>query len=92
MENQLEQINNRLTQIEERNKRVEAEKAWETSLARKVCIIVTTYLITSLVFWIIGIEGVFLNALIPTVAYSLSTLSFPMIKYRWLSIRSNHPE
>ena len=36
-------LERRIQAIEERNKRVEADKAWETSLTRRVSIAVITY-------------------------------------------------
>lgn len=73
-----------LIQLQERNKRVEADKAWETSVFRRVCIAVITYLIASAVMWSIGTAAWYLNALIPVVGYLLSTLSLPGIKQWWI--------
>ena len=39
----MEDLEKRISEIEKRNKRVEGEKAWETSTLRKVLIIVLTY-------------------------------------------------
>ena len=71
--------------IKERNARVEADKAWETSWARVFSIIVLTYSLTSIVFWLIGVERYFLSAFIPTVGFLLSTQSLPVIKKIWLT-------
>ena len=38
-------LEDRIKQIEERNKRVELDKKWETSWTRKICIMVLTYII-----------------------------------------------
>ena len=39
----IEQIKNELREIKERNKRVELDKAWETSTFRKILVGVLTY-------------------------------------------------
>ena len=38
-------LEERVKSIEERNKRVEKDKAWETSIIRKVCICILTYVV-----------------------------------------------
>lgn len=38
-------IEDRINNIEKRNKRVELDKKWETSITRRVCIIILTYII-----------------------------------------------
>lgn len=73
-----------LAKIEVRNHRVEADKAWETSLTRVVFILSTTYLLTGLVFHLIQAPNPFRNAIIPTLGYFLSTLSLPFVKAWWL--------
>ena len=70
--------------LKERNRRVEAEKAWETSGFRSFCIAVATYIVASLVLYVIGVKDFFLNALIPTIGYYLSTQSFPLLKRWWI--------
>ena len=73
--------------IRERNSRVELEKAWETSISRAFVLLVITYCTTSVVFWLIAVPRPLLNALIPTTAYYLSTLSLPILKERWIGWR-----
>lgn len=73
--------------IQFRNSRVEGDKAWETSLTRTGFISVITYICTSIVFYLIGVEDYLLNALIPTVGYFLSTQSLPILKSWWLGRR-----
>ncbi|MBZ0185006.1 MAG: hypothetical protein K8F91_02050 [Candidatus Obscuribacterales bacterium] len=76
-----------LQSIQERNLRVEAEKAWEVSWARRASIITITYLAAALVFQLIGSRQSLLDALIPTSAYLLSVLTIPAMKKRWLKKR-----
>jgi len=73
-----------IQQLKERNKRVEADKAWETSLFRKILILVTTYLLASLVMFVIGVPNFFLSAIIPTLGFFLSTLTFRVFKKWWI--------
>ena len=73
-----------LAAVKERNRRVEAEKAWETSGFRIVCVAVTTYIVASLVLRVIGVKDFLLNALIPTIGYYLSTQTFPFLKRWWI--------
>ena len=45
----MEELEKRIDDIEKRNKKVEGDKAWETSTLRKVLIVVLTY---SLLYYI----------------------------------------
>lgn len=69
--------------IKERNKRVEADKAWERSGFRILLVSTITYVIASLVLYFIGAQNFLLSALVPTVGYYLSTQSLPVIKKWW---------
>jgi len=75
--NTLEQ---RITAIEARNKRVEADKEWETSSLRRVLIAGFTYAVVVIVFFIAKTERPFFNALIPTLGFLLSTLTVDVAK------------
>ncbi|MBW2983974.1 hypothetical protein KY361_02575 [Candidatus Woesearchaeota archaeon] len=70
--------------IVERNKRVEADKAWETSFTRRSIIAVMTYIIIVIFLYIIEADSPWLSALVPTVAFVLSTASLPLFKKLWL--------
>lgn len=70
--------------IKKRNSRVEREKAWETSWTRRIYIIITTYIVIALVFTILQLEKPLVNALIPSVAFFVSTTSLGIIKEWWL--------
>ena len=80
----MENIKQEINSIKERNKRVEADKAWEVSTSRIVFISAITYIITAVVFYFIGVENYLLSALIPTVGYYLSMQSLPFIKKWWI--------
>ena len=89
MQEQLQIIEAELKLIAERNRRVEADKAWETSLFRVGSIAGITYVVASLVMYLIGTTTFYLNALIPVIGYLLSTQSLPIIKRRWLHHKNN---
>lgn len=73
-----------LESIKERNARVEADKAWETSWTRKLIITVMTYLVVMIYLTMLGMERVYLHALVPAMGYLFSTLSLPIFKKFWI--------
>ena len=85
MENQIKNIERQIQEIKERNRKVEADKAWETSWFRTMSIVLITYAIAAVVFWLIGAKNIFRNALIPTIGYFLSAQSLPAIKKWWIN-------
>jgi hypothetical protein len=82
-EARLEALERRVAAIEERNRNVEREKAWETSFTRRAAILVLTYFVMCLVFEGLGSGTVFTSALIPTLGFFLSSLSLPIVRTRW---------
>ncbi|MCL5666784.1 MAG: hypothetical protein M1383_03375 [Patescibacteria group bacterium] len=71
--------------IKERNKRVEADKAWEISWTRRIFIAIITYVVAGIWLMIIHESTAWLKALVPVAGYILSTLSLPAIKKWWIS-------
>ncbi len=59
-------IESRITEIESRNVRVEKDKAWETSITRKVSILMMTYGILGIYMNLLGVENWYFHALVPT--------------------------
>jgi len=80
----IEEIKKEIDMIKRRNKRVELDKAWETSLFRKVLIAILTYIVIVIFMWAIDIEDFLLNAIVPTAGFVLSTFSLSWIKYWWI--------
>ncbi len=76
-----------LQALQERNRRVEADTAWECSLTRRGCIAGITYVVGCLLLWSLGSPLFWLQALVPATGYVLSTLSLPWIKRRWIAAR-----
>ncbi len=84
-EKKAQSVEKRLVEIEERNKRVEANKAWETSGFRKFIIFIVTYMVAAV--WLISIEDInpMLKALVPALGWYLSTLTVPFVKKWWIN-------
>lgn len=80
----LEKIKKDIEDIKERNKRVEMEKAWEISLFRKILIVIFTYIVIALFFIFVRLPKPFLNAIVPTIGFILSTLSVSYFKKIWI--------
>ena len=77
------ELEQRIRQIEERNKGVELNKAWETSYTRRVLVALFTYLVIVLYLkFIVGIDP-WINAIVPTVGFLLSTLTLRFFKEMW---------
>lgn len=75
---------NDIDAIKERNRRVELDKAWETSWTRRSIIALMTYIVATTWLFIIENEHPFLNALVPFGGYLFSTLSLPVAKRWWI--------
>lgn len=78
--------------IKQRNARVEADKAWETSWTRRLCITVFTYVLAAMYMQMTGLDNALIGACIPAGGYVLSTLSLPFIKHIWLNKFYQRPE
>lgn len=82
--NEIEQIKKDIELIKKRNLSVEADKAWETSFLRRILIAIFTYLSIGIYMWAINIDRPWLNAIVPTVGFLLSTLALPFFKNVWV--------
>ena len=74
-----------LQEIKERNARVEADKAWETSWTRRGIISIFTYFIVVIFLISINAQDPWLTGLVPAGAYLLSTLTLPFVKRWWVA-------
>ena len=84
MNNRINELEERIVNIEKRNKRVEGDKAWETSSLRKILIIVLTYIFAVLYLKIADTTNPFLGAVVPCAGFFLSTQTISVIKKMWL--------
>ncbi|HSI21040.1 MAG TPA: hypothetical protein VLA04_05080 [Verrucomicrobiae bacterium] len=76
-------LEERISAIEQRNSRVELDKRWETSLLRRAAVVFLTYLVMTLFMWSIDVSRPYLQALIPTLGFFLSTLSVSWLRVTW---------
>jgi len=79
----IEELNAKVEKILERNKKVELDKAWETSLARRLFLALFTYVAILILLIIIDAPQPFLTALIPAGAYLIQQYSLPFMKSLW---------
>lgn len=78
------EIHEEIEKILERNKRVEADKAWEKSRFRLIILLLFTYVVAFFFMYIVGLEDAWLAAFVPTIGYGLSTLTLPPLKKWWI--------
>ena len=73
-----------IEKIKERNKKVELDKAWETSFVRRLCICILTYIVV-VVYSIItkNVTNIWISSLVPVIGFTLSTLSLRIIRKIW---------
>ncbi|MFH1221893.1 MAG: hypothetical protein V1492_02295 [Candidatus Micrarchaeota archaeon] len=81
----LEQLEKEIAIIKQRNERVEADKSWETSYTRRGLLMIFTYLAIGFYLQAVAIPQPWLNAIVPSVAFMLSTLTIPFFKKVWLN-------
>ena len=82
MENK--ELENEILKIKERNKKVELDKAWETSFTRRICICILTYIVVVTYSVITNkISNVWLSSIVPVIGFTLSTLSLKLIRSVW---------
>lgn len=80
----IEKLTKDIEAIKVRNKRVEHDKAWEMSWTRKIVILLLTYVVIVIFFFFSSLPYPFLNAIVPSLAFFLSSLTLYVIKNWWL--------
>jgi hypothetical protein len=79
-----QELEARVQKIEARNKSVETDKAWETSWSRRGLLAIFVYLAIALYLkFIVGINP-WINAVVPSIGFILSTLTLPYFKTLWV--------
>jgi len=77
-------LEERIKKIEERNKKVELDKRWETSWTRRICIMVLTYIVVIIYSYIVrNYDNILLSSLVPVIGFTLSTLSLKIVRKIW---------
>lgn len=78
------ELENEIVKIKERNKKVELDKAWETSWTRRICICILTYIVVVIYSHLINqISNIWLSSLVPVIGFTLSTASLKLIRNVW---------
>ncbi len=73
-----------IEQIKQRNQKVELDKKWETSVTRKICICILTYLVVIVYSYLINkVNNIFLSSFVPVIGFTLSTISLNFIRKLW---------
>lgn len=83
-------LEQRITAVEARNRKVEADKAWETSWVRRLSIASLTYIVIVVYLFVINNNAPFINALVPVVGFLLSTLVMGRIRSLYESRRKGN--
>jgi uncharacterized membrane protein len=84
---ELGDLESRVRAIEDRNSRVEIDKAWETSKTRRVIIAALVYVVIAIYLQVVVRISPWINAVVPTVAFMVSTLAFGFCKRVWIARR-----
>lgn len=84
MNNELVKLQAEIEKIKERNRKVEIDKAWETSWSRKIIIAILSYLVVGVTFAFFGMPRPWISAFVPAIAYLISMTSLSMLKSWWI--------
>lgn len=78
------ELEKEIEKIKIRNKKVETDKAWETSLTRKIRICILTYIVVIIYSYLVrNYDNILLSSLVPVIGFTLSTLSLKYIRKIW---------
>jgi len=85
----IDKLENQVKEIQDRNRRVEKDKEWEQSYTRRLLLMFFTYLAIGFYLQAIEIENPWLNAIVPTLGFYLSTLTLPFFKSLWEKVKKS---
>ncbi|MDD2516143.1 MAG: hypothetical protein PHF46_01500 [Candidatus Gracilibacteria bacterium] len=83
MDNRITELEKEIGLIKERNKKVEINKAWETSSTRRLCVAIITYLFLGVTMVVIGTSRPWIDCIIPTLGFLLGSLSLDFVRKIW---------
>lgn len=86
----MDSLEKRIEKIEQRNKEKESDKAWETSITRRMLLATFTFMVTGIFMNSVGVSDPWQNAAIATVGFILSTLGLTWIKGFWAKYIYKH--
>ena len=84
-EEKIKELEDEIEALKQRNTAVELDKAWETGWNRKLLISLFTYLAIGIYMWAVDIDRPWLNAIVPTTGFLLSTLTMSYFKKLWIN-------
>ena len=87
LEAKVAELESEIKQIKSRNRKVEGDKAWETSWLRRILIIAFTYLFAVLWLSLADTTNPFLGAIVPCAGFLLSTLTIYSVKSLFIKHR-----
>ena len=80
----MKELEERVKKIEERNKRVELDKRWETCWTRKISIMILTYIVVIIYSYIVrNYNNILFSSIVPVIGFTLSTLSLKLVRKIW---------
>ncbi len=82
-------LEERVKDIEERNCRVETDKAWETSIARRAAVAVLIFCTAWSWLLLQGSDTALRDALFPALGYLLSTTALSALRVQWEARHNN---
>lgn len=74
----------RLAALEQRNVKVDSNKAWEGSWTRRLFIMAVTYVVAVSWLAVIHESDLWLKAVVPVAGFLLSTLTIGPLKHVWV--------
>ncbi len=80
----LHELELEINELKYRNKKVESDKAWETSWLRRILIFLITYAVIVIYFTFAQLPDPFINSFVPALGFVLSTLTLSYLKGLWL--------
>ncbi len=81
--NNIQDLSKEIENIKARNRRVEVDKAWETSWSRKIVVFILTYFVIVVFFIVANLPYPFINSIVPALAFVISTTTLPFLKRLW---------
>ena len=82
---EIQKLKQEIEAIKARNRRVEADKAWETIKTRTFFIEGVTFILAFFFMFLIGERQPFWKALAGSLAYFVSTTTYGILKQWWLA-------
>jgi hypothetical protein len=78
-------LEKRIAAIEARNKKVEADKAWEVSWTRRISIMIFIYITIAVYLHFVVHISPWINGLVPVLGYVISTFTVQGLKRWWIN-------